>query len=152
MAQARQSSLNVLSNWATNTNELAQSIDLENHDTKLPEVIDNIRQELTQITEDTSKASEHAPYTEDEQQAISQSYHKFVQSQQVLLNTLIGKHEILSMTPFTAPLGTILTMLESGFDALGDAILEEVPACDQEVRGKRDQLDSTLGQAIDLYS
>lgn len=43
-------------------------------------------------------------------------------------------------------------MLEGGFDALGDAILEEVPACDQEVRGKRDQLDSTLGQAIDLYS
>lgn len=75
-----------------------------------------------------------------------------MQSQQVLLNTLIGKHEILSKTPFTAPLGTILTMLEGGFDALGDAILEEVPACDQEVRGKRDQLDSTLGQAIDLYS
>jgi hypothetical protein len=36
MAQARQSTLNALSNWATNTNKLAQSIDLENHDTKLP--------------------------------------------------------------------------------------------------------------------
>jgi hypothetical protein len=43
-------------------------------------------------------------------------------------------------------------MLEGGFDALGEAVLGEVPAFEMDVRGWRDRLDGVLGQAIDLYS
>lgn len=75
-----------------------------------------------------------------------------MQSQETLLKTIIGKHNILSQTPFTAPMGTILTMLEGGFDALGEAIIKEVPLFGKEVTGLRDRLDGMLGQAIDLYS
>lgn len=74
-----------------------------------------------------------------------------MQSQEALLRTIIGKHKILSQTPFTAPMGTILTMLEGGFDALGEAIIGEVPLFAKEVEGMRDRLDGVLGQAIDLY-
>lgn len=49
-------------------------------------------------------------------------------------------------------MGTILTMLEGGFDALGEAIIKEVPLFGKEVTGLRDRLDGMLGQAIDLYS
>lgn len=48
-------------------------------------------------------------------------------------------------------MGTILTMLEGGFDALGEAIIGEVPLFAKEVEGMRDRLDGVLGQAIDLY-
>jgi hypothetical protein len=75
-----------------------------------------------------------------------------VHSQEALLKTIIGKHKILSQTPFTAPMGTILTMLEGGFDALGEAVIKEVPVFEKEVTGLRDRLDGMLGQAIDLYS
>ncbi|KAJ5133709.1 hypothetical protein N7448_001267 [Penicillium atrosanguineum] len=150
MAQSRQTNLEGMAKWADNTNDLAKEVDLENHDTKLPEVIDNIRQELTQITEDTSHASSHA-CSESEQEGIRSSYYNFVQSQEALLRTIIGKHKILSQTPFTAPMGTILTMLEGGFDALGEAVIGEVPLFAKEVEGMRDRLDGMLGQAIDLY-
>jgi len=75
-----------------------------------------------------------------------------VQAQQALLKTLIGKHGVLSLTPFTAPLGSILVMLEGGFDALGEAVIGEVPIFQKEVEGLRDLLDITLSRAIDLYS
>ena len=48
-------------------------------------------------------------------------------------------------------MGTILSMLESGFDALGEAVIGEVPLFRREVEGMRDRLDGVLGQAIDLY-
>lgn len=53
---------------------------------------------------------------------------------QGLLDTAIGKHGLLSLTPFTQPIGQVLRVLEGGVDALAFGIIDSVPNCGQEAK------------------
>lgn len=71
---------------------------------------------------------------------------------QELLKTVIGKHGILSLTPFTQPIAAVLRTLEGGVDTLAFGIIDSVPGCAQDATQNKNNLDSTLGDAIDTYS
>lgn len=65
---------------------------------------------------------------------------------------MIGKHGVLSLTPFTQPIAAVLRILEEGVDKLAFGIIDSVPTCAQDATQNKNSLDSTLGDAIDEYS
>lgn len=71
---------------------------------------------------------------------------------QQLLKTVIGKHGLLSLTPFTEPIAAVLRILENGVDTLALGIIDSVPTCAQDATQNLNSLDSTLGDALDKYS
>lgn len=71
---------------------------------------------------------------------------------QQLLQIVIGKHGLLSLTPFTQPMAAVLRTLEGGVDKLAFGIIDSVPTCAQDATQNKDSLDSTLGDAINVYS
>lgn len=75
-----------------------------------------------------------------------------MQVHQQLLNTVIGKHGLLSLTPFTQPIAAVLRTLEGGVDHIAFDIIDAVPNCAQDATQNKNSLDSTLGDAIDTYS
>lgn len=71
---------------------------------------------------------------------------------QELLKTVIGKHGILSLTPFTQPIAAVLRTLEGVVDTLAFGIIDTVPTCAQDATQNKKSLDSTLQDAQDKYS
>lgn len=70
---------------------------------------------------------------------------------QDLLKTVIGKHGLLSLTPFTQPIAAALRALEGGVDTIAFGIIDSVPTCAQDATQNKNSLDSTLGDAVDTY-
>lgn len=70
---------------------------------------------------------------------------------QALLKTVIGKHGLLSLTPFTQPIGAVLRTLEGGVDTLAFGIIDSVPTCAQDSTQNKNSLDSTLSDAVEKY-
>lgn len=75
-----------------------------------------------------------------------------MQVHQELLSTVIGKHGLLSLTPFTQPIAQVLRTLEGGVDTIAFDIINEVPTCAQDATQNKNSLDSTLTDAINTYS
>lgn len=75
-----------------------------------------------------------------------------MQVQQTLLSTVIGKHGLLSLTPFTQPIAHLLRALEASVDALAFGIIDVVPTCAQDATENQNSLDSTLNDAIETYN
>lgn len=71
---------------------------------------------------------------------------------QELLKTVIGKHGILSLTPFTQPIAAVLRTLEGVVDTLAFGIIDTVPTCAQDATQNKNNLDSTLQDAQDTYN
>lgn len=71
---------------------------------------------------------------------------------QQLLQTVIGKHGLLSITPFTQPVAQILRTLEGGVDTLAFGIINEVPSCAKDAMQNKNSLDMTLQQSVQTYS
>jgi len=71
---------------------------------------------------------------------------------QELLKTIIGKHGLLSLTPFTQPIAAVLRTLEGVVDTLAFGIIDSVPTCAQDATQNKNSLDSTLSDAQDTYS
>lgn len=71
---------------------------------------------------------------------------------QELLKTIIGKHGILSLTPFTQPIAAVLRTLEGVVDTLAFGIIDTVPTCAQDATQNKNNLDSTLQDAQDTYN
>ncbi len=71
---------------------------------------------------------------------------------QELLKTVIGKHGLLSLTPFTQPIAHLLRALEGGVDTLAFGIIDTVPTCAQDAIQNKNSLDMTLQEAEDTYS
>lgn len=70
---------------------------------------------------------------------------------QDLLRTVIGKHGLLSLTPFTHPVAAVLRTLEGGVDTIAFGIIDSVPTCAQDATQNKNNLDSTLSDAVDTY-
>lgn len=77
---------------------------------------------------------------------------QFVQVHQELLKTVIGKHGLLSLTPFTQPIAAVLRTLEGVVDGLAYGIIDAVPNCAQDATNNKNSLDSTLTEAQDKYA
>lgn len=75
-----------------------------------------------------------------------------MQVHQELLRTVIGKHGLLSLTPFTQPIASVLRTLEGGVDQIAFGIIGTVPTCAQDATQNKNSLDSTLMEAIDTYA
>lgn len=71
---------------------------------------------------------------------------------QELLKTVIGKHGLLSLTPFTQPIAQVLRVLEGGVDTLAFGIIDSVPTCAQEATQNKNSLDMTLEEAQNTYN
>ncbi|MCJ1440214.1 MAG: hypothetical protein MMC23_000697 [Stictis urceolatum] len=99
-----------------------------------------------------SKRQAAPPYDETNQQAICDSFRGFVEVHQELLATVIGKHGILSLTPFTQPIAQVLRTLEGGVDTLAFDIIDTVPDCAKESMQNKNTLDRSLSDAVDTYS
>lgn len=69
-----------------------------------------------------------------------------------LLRTLIGKHGVVSLTPFTAPIGALIRSDESVADTFGFQLLDNVPTCQQEVQDRMNSLDQIFTTAQNTYN
>lgn len=87
-------------------------------------------------------------YTDGDANGLSQ----FVRVHQNLLETIIGKHGLLSSTPFTAPIAAVLRVLESVVDKVAFTIIGTVPTCADSAKKDLEALDKTLGETIDTYA
>ncbi|CAI7676812.1 unnamed protein product [Penicillium manginii] len=126
--------------------------------------IERCIQDLGEIVDDPSeilgskrfvkveKKRQDAPaYSDTEQQAVCTAFREFVMIHQELLKTVIGKHGLLSLTPFTKPIAAVLQTLEGGVDELAFGIIDSVPTCAQDATQNKNSLDSTLRDARDKY-
>ncbi|KAJ5278755.1 hypothetical protein N7478_004127 [Penicillium angulare] len=113
--------------------------------------------DLEDIVEDPSeilgskKKRQDPGYSDSDQNAICTSFRGFVQVHQQLLSTVIGKHGILSLTPFTKPIAAVLEQLEGGVDTLAFLIIDSVPTCAEDATSNKNMLDKSLEKAQDTY-
>ncbi|VUC29514.1 unnamed protein product [Clonostachys rosea] len=91
-------------------------------------------------------------FSEGDQTNICDAFTTFVEVHQDLLNVVIGKNSLLSSTPFTAPVAAVLRTLEGGVDTLAYSIIGLVPTCADKAQMDLENLDNTIGDAIDIYS
>ncbi|KAF2158836.1 hypothetical protein M409DRAFT_30708 [Zasmidium cellare ATCC 36951] len=82
-----------------------------------------------------------------DQHAICNSFRSFILIHQQLLSIVIGEKSILSATPFTAPLGTVLRSLEGVVDTFAFAVINLVPGCSAHAIQLNAYLSPTLSQA-----
>ena len=75
-----------------------------------------------------------------------------MQVNEKLLKTLIGKHSLLSPTPFTQPVAAILRTLEYAIDLLSFVIIDAVPTSCQDATQNKNSLDAILRDAQDTYN
>lgn len=71
---------------------------------------------------------------------------------QELLKTVIDKHGVLSLTPFTEPIARVLRALEGSVDQLAFGIIDTVPTCAQDATQNKKSLDMTFQEAEDKYN
>ncbi|KAJ5318536.1 hypothetical protein N7476_004956 [Penicillium atrosanguineum] len=124
------------------------------------EDVEKCLEDLGEIIEDPSeilgekkKKKRQSPgYSDTDQEAICTSFRGFVQVHQQLLQTVIGKHGLLSLTPFTQPISQVLRTLEGGVDTIAFGIIDTVPSCAQDATQNKNSLDSTLTDAVNEYS
>lgn len=92
------------------------------------------------------------PYTAANQYAICEAARNFVRVHQQLLETVIGKHGVLSLTPFTVPVALALQGIESGVDSIAFGIINVVPVCADDARRDFGALSVTIKKAEIKYS
>ncbi|BCS29734.1 uncharacterized protein APUU_80037A [Aspergillus puulaauensis] len=97
------------------------------------------------------KRQDPPAYSDSQQQGICNAFRSFVMVHQELLKTVIGKHGLLSLTPFTQPVAQVLRVLEGGVDTLAFGIIDSVPTCAQEATQNKNSLDMTLEEAQNTY-
>ncbi|KAK4495179.1 hypothetical protein PRZ48_013506 [Zasmidium cellare] len=92
-----------------------------------------------------------SPIPSVDQHAICNSFRTFILIHQQLLSIVIGEKGILSATPFTAPLGTVLRSLEGVVDTFAFAVIALVPGCSAHATQLNAYLAPTLSEAADTY-
>ncbi|KAF7540209.1 hypothetical protein G7054_g1608 [Neopestalotiopsis clavispora] len=162
--------IDAVTQMSSDTNNIAQSISLTNLFSTTPDCLDvtdveKCLADVGEIVEDPGeilgtkrsvKASkktrrQFTSFSDVEQQAICASFKDFVTIHQQLLNIVIGKHGLLSQTPFTAPMAAVLRTLEGAVDTLAFGVIDLVPTCAQGATQNLNSLDTTLNDAITTY-
>lgn len=88
------------------------------------------------------------PFPEDGQKKICETFRDFVRVHQALLETVIGRAGLLSSTPFTAPLATVLRVVEGGVDSLAFGIIDLVPTCASGAESDKADLDESFEEVF----
>ncbi|KAI0355073.1 hypothetical protein OH77DRAFT_1425135 [Trametes cingulata] len=89
------------------------------------------------------------PYDDDAAADVVDALTLFVEVHQDLLNTIIGKHGIL--TPVAPGIACALRTLESVVDAFAFAIIGLIPTRHDEAMDQKASLDETLQNAVNVY-
>ncbi|KAM0421061.1 hypothetical protein ACHAPT_011132 [Fusarium lateritium] len=95
---------------------------------------------------------DNANFDNDGQNQVCEAFTDFVKVHQQLLNTVIGKHGLLSATPFTTPIAAVLRVLEGVVDKVALLIIGTVPTCADGAKKDLEALDGTLSKTIKIYS
>ncbi|KAJ5106301.1 hypothetical protein N7456_002976 [Penicillium angulare] len=119
---------------------------------KRQDLLEEAEEDVGEILGEKKKKRQDAGYSDVDQQAICTSFRGFVQVHQQLLSTVIGKHGILSLTPFTQPIAAVLRTLEGVVDTIAFGIIDGVPTCAEDATSNKNMLDDTLAKAQDTYS
>lgn len=120
--------------------------------------VEKCLEDLGEVIEDPSeilgsrKRQANPEYSEMEQNQVCNAFRGFVQVHQALLKTVIGKHGLLSLTPFTQPIAAVLRTLEGGVDTIAFGIIDTVPTCAEGATNDKNSLDMTLKDAQDKYN
>jgi hypothetical protein len=69
-----------------------------------------------------------------------------------LLNVVIGKHGLLALVPFFAPIRISLVNLEIVVDSFAFALIGLIPTQKEPATSQVKSLDVTIGKAIDVYN
>ncbi|OAA35034.1 hypothetical protein NOR_08126 [Metarhizium rileyi] len=108
-------------------------------------------QSMLELLGGNGKRQVPPPFDNSGQQLICEAFRDFVRVHQILLNVVIGKHGLLSLTPFTRPIAVVLRTLEGVVDTLAFAIIDLVPICAPGAISDKETLDRTLTEAINTY-
>lgn len=116
-----------------------------------------VGQGLASISNDVFSASSMlqnsgtAPLGAADATAVTDVLTTFVQVHQALLNTVIGKHGLLSLFFFTEPVRVALVSLEASIDSFAFALIAKIPTQAPAATAQFDTLGRTLDNAIQTY-
>lgn len=86
-----------------------------------------------------------------ESQPVADAFHSLTSATQQMLSTLTGKHAIFAQYGVTAPIAASLRALEAALDSYTFALIGVAPAQQGAITNGKDGVDSSLGNAINLY-
>ncbi|CAM1502460.1 Fc.00g044440.m01.CDS01 [Cosmosporella sp. VM-42] len=144
-----------ITNLSSDTNDIAKNLGPISIFTNAPKLLNNFREIITTVTKDISAMdgmSGKTDFSESDQSGICDALRGFVKVYQDLLNTIIGKSGFISATPFTAPIGAVLRVLEGGVDKLAFGIIGTVPTCKDKATEDKNALDGALDEAIRKFT
>ncbi|KAJ4319935.1 hypothetical protein N0V84_006118 [Fusarium piperis] len=141
---------------SSETNDIAKTINTPFQIfTAAPRLINSFKNIVTTVTEAITMLGDldnDTDFPKSGQNEICDTFTNFVKVHQNLLETIIGKHGLLSSTPFTAPIAAILRVLENVVDKVALIIISKVPTCADGAKEDLKDLDNTLGRTIEIYS
>ncbi|KAF7545971.1 hypothetical protein G7Z17_g8764 [Cylindrodendrum hubeiense] len=114
---------------------LFDNLDITTILSSAPKIIDNISQIVTIITTDIGEIdgdsgddNSTSYSTADETDACG-GLETFLESVGQIADSVAGKIDIVSGTPFSGAIGDIITSIKDGVDDFGSKILDLVPSC-----------------------
>jgi len=114
-------------------------------------VIDGFEGIISTASTDVTAMKGTKPYGKADAEAVCSAFSDFVVVHQDLLKIVIGKSGILESL-FLEPVAGVLRSLESVVDTLAFGIIAAVPACEASATKNKENLDTTIGQAVCAYS
>jgi hypothetical protein len=115
-------------------------------------VVTDFQTIVTNLAGDVTAMEATPPFADGVAQPIVDALTDFVLVHQALLSTVIGKHAIFSQFGVTAPITAILRSLEAGIDSFAFAMINLIPTRQSDVTDDKDQLDSSVGNTVTLYT
>ncbi|KAL3451128.1 hypothetical protein BJX65DRAFT_304533 [Aspergillus insuetus] len=142
--------LNALMEEVQTVQSTASGITLVNVFTSVPSVIRALADNISTLQNGAGLPCE-GELSAEEQQRICDAASAFVTADTTLIRTLTGQNNIVSNTPFAAPLGTVGRELERATDSFILSIIDATPTCGASVSQLVQTLDTELAQLVDTY-
>ncbi|OQE23151.1 hypothetical protein PENSTE_c009G07844 [Penicillium steckii] len=150
LASPLSAQLQELSASTAQVNEIFSDVTLVNFFQQMPKGFHNYQD----VIKSKSKDIQNSPsmIIDEEQPAVCEDFVTFATITQDLMNTLIGKHGLLSQTPFTAPVAALLRTDEGVTDALVFNVKGLAPKCEEQIKAPADKLQDAYSKALKTYS
>jgi len=114
-------------------------------------IIKTVIEASTALAPGTSAANP-SPLDDDAAKLVVKTLTTFVQVHQALLNTVIGKHGLLTLIPFFEPIRLALVQLEIVVDTFAYNLIGLIPTQEPAATKQVASLDVTIKDAVNTYS
>ncbi|CAG7851653.1 SubName: Full=Uncharacterized protein {ECO:0000313/EMBL:CCA72475.1} [Serendipita indica DSM 11827] len=142
-----------LTTMSSNLNTVVSNINVVNVLIQGPKVAQGLSAISNQVYQYINQMDNPPPvYGDVDAVAVVGVLKTFVKVHQTLLNTIIGKHGLLSLFFFTQPVRVALVSLEAAVDALALGLIDMIPTQAPEANGQFASLKITIDAAITVYS